>query len=128
MALYSEGTTDFSSMLLSTSLCRLLATSQICSLSFVSSWPASEVTHLTSLFCNVGTSELFTCAFPRELLLHIGYNVLKNVIDINQRILHILESVSSQQLQNCALQLLFDVKFLSNLLPHSSILAAQEVV
>ena len=60
--------------------------------------------------------------------MHIGYYVLKNVVDIYKRILHILESISNQQLQNCALQLLFDIKFLSNLLPHSSTLAVQEVV
>ena len=101
--------------------------SQICSLFFVSSWPTSEVTHLTSLFCSAVHVEYFTCAFPRELLLHIGYIILKNVIDIYKRVVHILESTSGQQVQNCALQLLFDVKFLSNLLPHTSTIAPQEV-
>ena len=54
MVLYSEGTTDFQLNVVEyIFLYRLLAMSQICSLFFVSSWPTSEVTHLTSLFCSI---------------------------------------------------------------------------
>ena len=127
MVFYSEGTTDFQLNVVEYFSFRLLVMSPTCSLSFVSSWLASEVTLLTSLSCIVVYLNIQLHVFPRELLLHIGYNILKNVIEVYNKILQILESTSSQQLQNCALQLLFDVKFLSNLLPHSSTLATQEV-
>lgn len=98
----------------------------ISSLSFVNSWLELEVTHLTSLFC-VTTENVITVSFPRELLLHIGHKILKNVVNIYKNVLQFLEPTSSQQLQNCALQLLFDMKFLSNLLPHTSPLTTKEV-
>ncbi|XP_065910977.1 conserved oligomeric Golgi complex subunit 1-like [Dysidea avara] len=61
-------------------------------------------------------------SLDKDLLLHIGYKILKGILVTHGKLLLGVDSSGTQALQNCALQLLFDIRFLSNLLPHTSTL------